>query len=68
MSVKIPADLKLRVEAVAKFSGKSMSAIVRESLSRTVRKGRNAKTSLYDRTKDLCGAGSSGITDLAPFA
>lgn len=65
LTVKIPEDLKMNVETVARFSGKSVSAIVRESLLRTVRKPASRKLSLYERTKDLCGAGSSGLDDLA---
>ncbi len=65
LTVKIPEDLKMNVETVARFSGKSVSAIVRESLQRTVRKTRSCKASLHERTKDLCGAGRSGIDDLA---
>jgi len=65
LTVKIPEDLKMNVETVARFSGKSVSAIVRESLLRTVRKTASRKLSLYERTKDLCGAGSSGLDDLA---
>jgi len=65
LTIKIPDDLKMNVETVARFSGKSVSAIVRESLLRTVRKSSSRRSSLYERTKDLCGAGSSGIDNLA---
>ena len=65
LTVKVPEDLKIEVETVARFSGKSVSAIVRESLLRTVRKTGSRKSSLYERTKDLCGAGSSGLDDLS---
>ena len=65
LTIKIPEDLKRNVETVARFSGKSVSAIVRESLLRAVRKAGPRKPTLYERTKDLCGAGSSGINDLA---
>jgi len=65
LTVKIPEDLKRNVETVARFSGKSVSAIVRESLLRTSRESGSRRASLYERTKDLCGAGSSGLDDLA---
>ena len=65
LTVKMPEDLKMNVETVARFSGKSVSAVVRESLLRTIRKTGSRRSSLYERTKDLCGAGSSGIDDLA---
>jgi len=64
LSIKMPAELKLKVESIARFSGKSVSAVVRESLSITVQKSGLQKPSLYDLTKDLCGAGDSGCTDL----
>ena len=65
LSIKMPAELKLKVESIALFSGKTVSAVVRESLARTVRNSSRSKQSLYDVTKDLCGAGDSGCTDLA---
>jgi len=65
MTVKMPDDLKLQLEAAARLSGKSVSAIVRESLRKTMRKIGPGKSSPYERTKDLCGAGDSGIADLA---
>jgi hypothetical protein len=65
LTVKIPEDLKRNVETVARFSGKSVSAVVRESLLRTSRKTGSRRASLYERTKDLCGAGCSGLDDLA---
>lgn len=65
LTVKMPEELKLQVESVARFSGKSVSAVVREALVRTIRKNGPPKSSLYERTKDLCGAGGSGLSDLA---
>lgn len=65
MSIKMPAELKLKLEASARFSGKSLSAVVRESLTQAVRGSGRGKPSLYERTKDLCGVGNSGVPDLA---
>lgn len=65
VTVKMPDSLKLQLEATARLSGKSVSSVVRDALRKSVRKGGAGKSSLYDRTKDLCGAGDSGIADLA---
>ncbi len=66
ISVKLPAVLKNQAEAEARLSGKSVSALVRESLSTRIslKKG-SKKISLYQKSKNLCGCLDSGITDLA---
>ena len=56
--------MKLRLEIEAKQSGKSVSALIRESLTERLQES-EGKTSLYERTRDLCGAASSGVSDLA---
>ncbi|MEI8341873.1 MAG: ribbon-helix-helix protein, CopG family [Verrucomicrobiota bacterium] len=65
LTIKMPAELKSKVESMARYSGKSVSAVVRESLARTVQKSGRGKPGLYELTKDLCGAGQSGCSDLA---
>lgn len=65
MTIKIPEELKLKVEAMARLSGLSVSAVVRESLVKAAGEAGSGKLSLYDRTMDLCGSGESGIADLA---
>jgi hypothetical protein len=65
LSIKMPVELKLKVESAARFAGKSVSAVVRDSLTLTVRRSGPRKPSLYERTRDLCGAGDSGVADLA---
>lgn len=65
LTIKLPEELKARLEAEARLSGKSVSAVVRDSLERRLRAKRHAGTSLYERTKDLYGIGESGIPDLA---
>jgi len=65
LTIKLPEDLKLRLEAEARIRGKSVSALARESIAKTLKKSGTKKLSLYERSKDLCGAGSSGIPDLA---
>ncbi len=64
LTIKLPGEMKTRLELEARQSGKSVSALVRESISKLLRAGAG-KTSLYERTRDLCGAGSSGLSDLA---
>jgi hypothetical protein len=64
LTIKIPADLKQRLEREAKLSGRSVSALIREAMAERLH-ATEGETSLYDRTKDLCGAGASGQPDLA---
>jgi hypothetical protein len=65
LTIKLPEALKLQVEAKARFSGKSVSTVVREALAQKAGSKNRRKSTLHDRTKDLCGAGASGIPDLA---
>jgi len=65
LTIKLPEDLKLRLEAEARLRGKSVSALARESLAKSLKKTGPKKPSLYERTKDLCGSISSGVPDLA---
>ena len=64
LTIKLPAEMKMRLELEAKQSGKSVSALIRESIEERLRE-EEGLTSLYERTRDLCGAGSSGVPDLA---
>jgi plasmid stability protein len=64
LTIKLPAELKQRLELEASQSGRSISALIREAVTERLRAG-ETKTSLYDRTRDLCGAGASGRPDLA---
>lgn len=64
ITVKLPTEVKQRLVREARHAGKSVSAFIREAVTARLRKG-SAKGSLYDRTRDLCGAGGSGRPDLA---
>ena len=64
VTIKIPADLKNRLERAAEQSGRSVSAVVRDAVGKHLRASKRPG-SLYDRTRDLCGAGASGRPDLA---
>ncbi|HEX4667983.1 MAG TPA: CopG family transcriptional regulator [Chthoniobacterales bacterium] len=66
LTIKLPRELKKQVEAEARLSGKSISALVRESLrNRAATKKGSRRLSFYERTSDLCGIGASGLRDLA---
>ena len=66
LTVKIPPELKASVEERACLTGQSVSAIVRESLRKTVQRPKSAgPPSLLERAGDLCGCFDSGIDDLA---
>ena len=64
LTIKLPLAMKQRLEREARQSGKSVSALIREAVSTRLRKA-TAGGSLFERTRDLCGAGSSGRPDLA---
>lgn len=64
LTIKLPEAVKQLLEREARQSGKSVSALIREAVSVRLRKS-TAGGSLYDRTRDLCGAGASGRPDLA---
>jgi predicted CopG family antitoxin len=64
LTIKIPADVKQRLEHEAQQSGRSVSDLIREAVGAHLRKAAST-TSLYDRTRDLCGVGGSGRPDLA---
>ena len=64
LTIKLPGEMKAMLEVEAKQSGKSVSALIRESVAERLRDAGSA-TSLYERTRDLCGAGGSGLRDLA---
>jgi len=65
LTIKIPTELKTRLEIEARFSGKSCSAIVRDSLEKRLKRKKKSTMSLYERTKHLCGSCNSGVPDLA---
>ena len=64
LTIKLPEAVKQLLEREARQSGKSVSALIREAVSIRLRKS-TAGGSLYDRARDLCGAGASGRPDLA---
>ena len=67
LTIKLPPGMKARLEAHAKLSGRSVSALVRECIeqSPTMQDRTENRPSLYDLAKDLCGCFDSGVTDLS---
>lgn len=66
LTIKIPPELKASVEERARMTGRSVSAIVRESLRETIRPAQSGQApSLLERAGDLCGCLDSGMDDLA---
>jgi Arc/MetJ-type ribon-helix-helix transcriptional regulator len=63
ITIKLPEELKEKLEAQARVRGKSCSAVVRDSLEKDL--AISKKPSLLDRLHDLAGKGDSGIADLA---
>lgn len=66
ISLKLPEVLAARLEAEARSRQKSKSAIIREYLEQGLNGVQGDKRpSFYERARDLCGAGHSGVSDLA---
>ena len=66
ISLKIPDELVSRMDALAKTKHTSRSALLREALEEKLKAAaRKSPLSLYEQSSDLCGAGSSGVGDLA---
>ena len=64
LTIKLPESLKQLLELEARQSDRSVSAVIREAVGQQLQKS-GKSTSLYDRTRDLCGSGGSGRPDLA---
>ncbi len=66
ISLKIPDELVVRMDAVAHARRTSRSALLREALEEKLKVvARMTPPSLYDRSADLCGKEVSGLGDLA---
>lgn len=65
ITVKLPDDLRLRLQAEADRRGVSLGRVVREAAETyVVARAACQPLSLYERSKDLCGCLRSGIPDL----
>jgi plasmid stability protein len=66
ITIKLPEELKKRLQDRARASGKSCSALVRHSIEKElIASSKGKKPSLLDLFGDLAGKGDSGVTDLA---
>jgi Arc/MetJ-type ribon-helix-helix transcriptional regulator len=66
ISLKIPEELIARMDALAHANRTSRSALLREALEeKLMQSARKTPPSLFERSADLCGKGSSGLGDLA---
>jgi len=66
ISLKLPEALVSRLEAEARSRKKSKSAIIRDYLEQGMNEAPHGKRpSFYELAQDLCGAGHSGVSDLA---
>jgi predicted DNA-binding protein len=66
ISVKIPEKLKLRMESESSRRGVSKSRLIREALERAFgKKTMEGGPTVFDLTKDLCGAVTGGPADLS---
>jgi hypothetical protein len=67
LTIKLPESLRQKLESTARISGRSVSAVVRDAIDASLPPAPGA-LSLFERTRDLCGKGKSGIPDLATNA
>jgi Arc/MetJ-type ribon-helix-helix transcriptional regulator len=66
ISLKIPDELVARMDAMARAKRTNRSALLREALEEKLKAAaRKNPPSLFERSADLCGKGSSGLGDLA---
>lgn len=66
ISFKVPDELASRLDHMARSRRTSRSELFREALEEKLEAAAGeAPPSLFERSSDLCGAGSSGIGDLA---
>lgn len=66
ISIEIPSDLVRRLDEIARAKQISRSSLVREALEEMLElRTLEAPRSLFQQSADLCGAGCSGLGDLA---
>lgn len=66
ISLKIPDELVSRLDSIARSRRTSRSALFREALEEKLEAATGEATpSLFERSADLCGSGSSNLGDLA---
>lgn len=67
ISLKLPDDLAAALDEAARAKHVSRSEFFRAALTQAIEGGSEKKRgrSLFDRSRDLCGAGDSGMGDLS---
>ncbi len=66
ISLKVPDELVSRMDAMARAKRTSRSALLRDALEEKLKAADiKAPPSLFERSADLCGMGSSRLRDLA---
>jgi predicted DNA-binding protein len=66
LTIQLPDDVKERLAAAARRSGKSPARFVRETLEERLTNGNTSRdASLFERSQDLCGSVRGGPRDLA---
>lgn len=64
ISLRLPEDLEVKINALARAEGRSRSEIVKESIAEYIER-HGARLSPYELGKDLFGKAGSGKGDLA---
>jgi hypothetical protein len=65
ISLKIDEKLAACLDAEARVRHTTRSELCRQALAGLLRKSGKSKPSLLQQSKDLCGAGASGLGDLS---
>ena len=67
ISLKLPDDLAAALDEAARAKHVSRSEFFRAALTQAIEgdSGKKWQRSLFDRSRDLCGAGDSGMGDLS---
>jgi hypothetical protein len=66
LTIQLPDAVTEQLAAAARRSGKSPTRFARETLEARLKNGQApGRTSLFERSRDLCGSVSGGPRDLA---
>jgi len=65
ISLKIEEKLAASLDAEARARRTTRSALIRQALTGLLGKSGKSQPSLLQQSKDLCGAGASGLGDLS---
>ena len=65
LTLKVPEELLAKLDEAARLDRTSRSELCRKALEARLKKTPMRRRSLLELSRDLCGAGSSGIKDLS---